>query len=215
MVLIAPSILSADFSSLGKELRRIDKTSADWIHIDIMDGYFVENLTIGPAVVKSIRPITKRIFDVHLMVQEPGIWVDKFSEAGADIITFHLEASRDPIDILKHTHSLRCKAGIAINPGTSIDLVEPFLTKIDLLLLMTVNPGFGGQRFIKETLPKIRKAREMIDSCHHPIFLEVDGGVDLKTAHWLKDAGVDVLVSGSTIFKSKNYEDIIEKLRKA
>jgi ribulose-phosphate 3-epimerase len=215
MVLIAPSILSADFSELGEEIKRIDKTSADWIHLDIMDGHFVRNLTIGPAVVKSIRKFTKKVFDVHLMVEEPNFWIDKFSKAGTDRITFHLEASKKPTNTLRLVSFAGCKAGIAINPETPLALVEPLLQKIDLLLLMTVRPGFGGQKFIKEMLPKIKKAKELITSSSSSILLEVDGGIDQQTARWVKEAGADVLVAGSAIFKAKNYGELIDRLRKA
>jgi ribulose-phosphate 3-epimerase len=215
MVLIAPSILSADFSKLGEEIRRIDKTSADWIHLDIMDGHFVKNLTIGPVVVKSIRKFTKKVFDVHLMVKEPDFWIDKFSKAGADRISFHLEASKKPANTLGFINSVGCKSGIAINPETSLAGIKLLLPKIDLLLLMTVNPGFGGQKFIKGVLPKISKAKEIITSNSYPILLEVDGGIDQQTARWVKEAGADVLVAGSAIFKTRNYGETIDKLRKA
>ncbi len=209
-MLVAPSILSADFSKLGEEIKSVEKAGADLIHIDVMDGNFVPNITIGACVVKSIRKITHLPFDVHLMIEKPEKHFLSFVEAGADYITVHVEATKTLYrlvdEIKKH-----CKVGVALNPATPLCSVENILDKIDLLLIMTVEPGYGGQRFIDSMIGKVKKAKEMIKG--KDILLAVDGGVNDENAVELKKAGVDLLVAGSYIFKSDDYENAIKKLK--
>ncbi len=211
-VKIAPSILSADFSILGKEISDLDKTNCDYIHIDVMDGHFVPNLTIGPGVVKSIRHFTKKIFDVHLMIDPVKKYIPEFANAGSDIITIHQEINENVMDALLLIKKLNKKAGISIKPNTSAKLLEKYLDHIDLILVMTVEPGFGGQSFMRSQLQKISTIKKMIGNRH--IELEVDGGINLDTGKEAINAGANVLVSGSTIFSSKEYMNIIEDLRK-
>ncbi|RLF52095.1 MAG: ribulose-phosphate 3-epimerase [Thermoplasmata archaeon] len=209
-MLVAPSILSADFSKLGEEIKSVEKAGADLIHIDVMDGNFVPNITIGACVVKSIRKITHLPFDVHLMIEKPEKHFLSFVEAGADYITVHVEATKTLYrlvdEIKKH-----CKVGVALNPATPLCSVENILDKIDLLLIMTVEPGYGGQRFIDSMIGKVKKAKEMIKG--KDILLAVDGGVNDENAVELKKAGVDLLVAGSSIFKGDDYENAIKKLK--
>ena len=210
-VKIAPSILSADFSILGKEISDLDKTNCDYIHIDVMDGHFVPNLTIGPGVVKSIRHFTKKIFDVHLMIDPVKKYIPEFVEAGSDIITIHHEISENVMDTISLIKKLNKKAGISIKPKTSAKQLEKYIEYIDLILIMTVEPGFGGQSFMYNQLQKISTIKEMIGTRN--IELEVDGGVNLDTGKEAIKAGANVLVSGSTIFNSPKYNNIIEDLK--
>jgi len=214
MVLVAPSILSADFSKLGEEIKAVEMAGADWIHIDVMDGHFVPNLTIGPVVVKSIRKTTSLPFDVHLMISNPEKYIERFVDAGADILTVHIETVENPLEIINKIRDLGCKAGLTLNPDTPFKRISEFVSEVDLVLIMTVYPGFSGQKFKEEMIPKISEARKKIDSIRKDIYLEVDGGINDKTSILAKNAGADVLVAGNHVFKSKNYEKAISLLKK-
>ncbi len=198
--LISPSILSADFARLGEEVRAVDEAGADWIHVDVMDGHFVPNLTIGPGVVKALRPHTDKPFDVHLMVAPVDMWIEPFAKAGADIITVHPEAGPHVHRTIQAIKGLGKKAGISLNPGTPAKMLDYLIEEIDLVLVMSVNPGFGGQSFIASQLRKIEAVRKMIDKAGREVRLEVDGGITPETARQCVAAGADVLVAGSATF---------------
>jgi len=198
---ISPSILSADFSKLGQEIQNLEKAKADLIHIDVMDGHFVPNITIGPEVIGKLRKYTSLPFDVHLMISPVHDFIKDFAEAGADIITIHPEATKDLVGSIKKIKSFKKKAGVSLNPKTSIDKVLPVLNLIDLVLIMSVNPGFGGQKFMPETLEKVKRLRKEIDAKNIKTQIEIDGGINFENAKSAIKAGVDILVSGTTIFK--------------
>jgi len=214
-VKISPSILSADFSKLGLEIQNLEKAKADYIHIDVMDGHFVPNITIGPEVINKLRKYTSLPFDVHLMISPVHNFIKNFADAGADIITIHPEATDDLTSSIKEIKSLNKKVGISLNPETSVNKVLPVLNTIDLVLVMSVNPGFGGQKFMKENLEKVKILRKEIDSNKLKTEIEIDGGINFENAKIAKEAGVDILVSGTTIFKENggNLKKNIELLK--
>jgi len=212
---ISPSILSADFSQLGIEIKRLETAGADLIHVDVMDGHFVPNLTIGPSIIKSLRKFTKIPFDVHLMISPVHKYIKDYADAGADIITIHPEATDNLLESIKLIKSLNKKAGVSLNPKTSLDKLYPVINEIDLILIMSVNPGFGGQTFILETIDKIKALKTKLNELNLKIEIEVDGGINFENSQSIIKSGADILVSGTTIFKSNegNIKKNIEILK--
>ena len=201
---ISPSILSADFSQLGNEIKKLETAGADMVHVDVMDGHFVPNLTIGPPVIKALRKYTSLPFDVHLMISPVHKYIKDYAEAGANIITIHPEATSNLLESIKHIKELGKKVGVSLNPDTKIDIVKDYLTEIDLILIMSVYPGFGGQKFIPDVLDKIKKLKKIKDSQNLNFDIEVDGGINFDNSKLVIEAGANILVSGTTIFKNNN-----------
>lgn len=215
MVKIAPSILSADFSLLGREVKDVEKAGADYIHIDVMDGHFVPNITIGPLIVEAIRPVTSLHFDVHLMIENPENYIQNFVHAGADYISVHVEACKHLHRTIHQIKETGVRAGVVLNPATPVEMIRDVLTDVDLVLLMTVNPGFGGQKFIPNILKKIEQVRRWRDEQNLHFEIEVDGGINAETAKLCVAAGADVLVAGSYIFNNKDRREAIESIRQS
>jgi ribulose-phosphate 3-epimerase len=213
MVKIAPSILSADFAKLGAEVLDVEQGGADLIHVDVMDGHFVPNITIGPLIVEAIRPVTKLPLDVHLMIEDPDQYIEAFAKAGADYITVHVEATRHLHRTLHLIKSLGVKAGVVLNPATPVETIQHIIADIDMVLLMSVNPGFGGQKFIPEVLPKIKKVKELAAEKGAAIEIEIDGGVNPETAKLCIEAGATVLVAGSAVYNQEDRKKAIELIR--
>jgi ribulose-phosphate 3-epimerase len=215
MVKIAPSILSADFSRLGEEIKAAEQAGADLIHVDIMDGHFVPNITIGPPVVKAIRKITTVPLDVHLMIEEPDRYISDFAKAGADMITIHAEASTHLHRSINYIKASNAKAGVSLNPATPPHILDFVLSEVDMILVMSVNPGFGGQEFIPQSMDKIRKLRGDIRGGGFTILISVDGGINANNARDVVEAGADILVMGSAFFQSKDYKGVVQSVRKS
>ncbi|ANC76818.1 ribulose-phosphate 3-epimerase [Fictibacillus phosphorivorans] len=213
MIKIAPSILSADFSRLGDDIKAVEEAGADYIHVDVMDGHFVPNITIGPLVVQAIRPVTKLPLDVHLMIENPDRYIEEFAKAGADIISVHVEASPHLHRTIQLIKQQGVKAGVVINPATPVDSIKHILQDVDLVLLMTVNPGFGGQAFIESVVPKIKEVSDLVKTQGLNVEIEVDGGVNPKTARLCVEAGANVLVAGSAIYGKQDLRGAIEAIR--
>jgi ribulose-phosphate 3-epimerase len=212
---IAPSILSADFSRLKDEIQAVERAGADWLHVDVMDGHFVPNITIGPVVVESIRKVTRLPLDVHLMISDPDKYAPEFIKAGADWLSIHPDTCKDPRRSLKKIRDLGAKASIAVNPDVSLEKIEAYFRDLDMLLMMTVFPGFAGQAFMEEVLPKIERARSVVAQKKLPLLIEADGGIKADNIHRVVEAGAEVIVSGSGIFKTPDYAATIRSMRKA
>lgn len=213
MIKIAPSILSADFAKLGEEIKDVERGGADYIHVDVMDGHFVPNITIGPLIVEAIRPVTKLPLDVHLMIENPDDYIGEFARAGADYITVHVEACKHLHRTIGLIKSLGVKAGVVLNPATPVNTIQHVIKHVDMVLLMSVNPGFGGQSFIPEVLPKIREVKAMADEFNPALEIEIDGGVNEETAKLCIEAGANVLVAGSAIYNQSDRKAAIAAIR--
>ncbi|MGG0174510.1 ribulose-phosphate 3-epimerase [Gottfriedia acidiceleris] len=213
MVKIAPSILSANFAKLGEEILDVERGGADYIHVDVMDGHFVPNITIGPLIVEAIRPVTKLPLDVHLMIEKPDQYIEQFVKAGADIITVHVEACTHLHRTIQTIKSFGIKAGVVLNPATPVSTIEQIIDDVDMVLLMTVNPGFGGQKFIQSVVPKIKQVANLIKERNLSVEIEIDGGVDEDTAKICIEAGATVLVAGSAVYNKEDRKEAIAKIR--
>jgi len=213
VIKIAPSLLSSDFSKLGEEIKKVEMAGADYIHIDVMDGHFVPNLTIGPPIIKCLRKTTNLVFDVHLMIDNPDVYIDDYADAGADIITVHVEATKHLHRVVQKIRQRGIKPAVSLNPATSLATLDHILPDVDMVLLMTVNPGFGGQKFISSCVDKISMLRKMIEERKLNVDIEVDGGIDTENIYDVTCAGANIIVSGSTIFRSDDTEGVIRKLR--
>ena len=212
--LLSPSILAADFSILGQQIEEADKAGAHYIHIDVMDGIFVPSISFGMPVISSIRSVTEKVFDVHLMIVEPERYIEEFAKCGADIITFHLEATKDADAVIDLIHKNGCKAGLSIKPGTPVEALKPYLAKIDMLLMMTVEPGFGGQKYIPESTERVKEARQMAEEMGLSLDIQVDGGITQDNVHIVLEAGVNVIVAGSSVFGGNITENVKNILNK-
>ena len=213
MIKVSPSMLACDFTKFGAEIEKITAGGAEYVHLDIMDGVFVPNLSFGLPLVEAARRVTDAVLDVHLMIVEPEKYIQQFSDAGADIIVFHYEATNNHAEVIEKIHSLGKKAGMSIKPATPAFVLEPFMNNLDLVLIMSVEPGFGGQKLIPETLDKVRQVKEMRQLLGAGFEIEIDGGITTENAHSVIEAGVDVIVAGSAVFKAENTKDAIEAIR--
>lgn len=212
MNILSPSILSADFAKLGEQIQAVDKAGAQYIHIDVMDGLFVPSISYGMPVIRCVRPVTDKVFDVHLMIEKPERYIDEFADCGADLITFHIEATDKVSEVIDMIHSRGKKAGLSIKPGTPVEEVKPYLEKLDMILVMTVEPGFGGQSYIEACTEKVRQMRKMVTESGRDIDIQVDGGINIKNVGTVLEAGANVIVAGSAVFKNDIEANVKEFL---